>query len=432
MANKNVFCNTPWYEAHIYWNGDLGICCQESRKLYPVSESQYNIKTMSLHEWFNSEPVRHLRKDILSDERTEICKLCYQEQEVGNTSRRHRANQKSVIFTKQAFKESYLQSPGHTHFEHSQSTGGHTNTLPIDLHIDLGNYCNLACKMCWPGASTKIATQHVKWGIQEDKQYLGNDWTKDEKVWNRFLNELLEIPKLKNIHLMGGETLLTKRFEEMVDFMIDHKRFDLNWSFVTNGTIFNRLLMDKLKQFQRVGIEVSIETASLHNEYVRQGTDNKLVMETIDKYLEYNNEYFSVTLRPAISALTIGYYDTLLEFAIEKKLLIKSLIVNTPEYLNIDTLSPQIKQAYLKKYYKLLENLEKLDISVEFNESDTANYQKSILAQVNQTITLLENTTDNGKFKELVNHCRRWDQELGLNALELYPELEEEFKKYGY
>lgn len=432
MANKNVFCNTPWYEAHIYWNGDLGICCQESRKLYAESESQYNIKTMSLREWFNSAPVRKLRKDILSNERFDICKLCYKEQDVGGTSRRHRANQKSVIFTKTAFDQSYLQSPGNEHFEHSRVTDGHSNTLPIDLHIDLGNYCNLACKMCWPGASTKIATQHVKWGIEEDKQYLKNDWTKDTEVWNRFLNDLLEIPKLKNIHLMGGETLLTKRFEEMVDFMIAHKRFDLNWSFVTNGTVFNQSLMDKLKQFQRVGIEVSIETATPHNEYVRQGTDNSLVMETIDKYLGYNNEYFSVTLRPAISALTVGYYDTLLEFAIKKKLLIKSLIVTTPDYLTVDTLPSTVKQQYLEKYRKLLEQFKEIDTDSDFNESDVSNYQQSNLIQINQVIALLESDVDNQKFKELVEHCQRWDRELGLNALELYPELAEEFKKYGY
>ena len=432
MANKNVFCNTPWYEAHIYWNGDLGICCQESRKLYSAEQSQYNIKNMSLKDWFNSEPVRKLRRNILSDEKVDVCSYCYKEQDIGGTSRRHRANQKSVIFTKQPFDQSYPQSPGLKHFEHSRNHNGYSNTLPIDLHIDLGNYCNLACKMCWPGASTKIATQHVKWGIQEDKQYLKNDWTKDEIVWNRFLNDLLEIPKLKNIHLMGGETLLTKKFEEMVDFMIAHKRFDLNWSFVTNGTVFNQSLMDKLKQFQRVGIEVSIETATPHNEYVRQGTDNSVVMETINKYLEYNNEYFSVTLRPAISALTVGYYDTLLEFAIKKKLLITSLIVSTPDYLDINSLPLSVKQQYIGNYRKLLEQFKEIDSSSEFNESNVSNYQQSILIQINQVITLLESDVDNQKFKELVKHCQRWDQELGLNALELYPELAEEFKKYGY
>ena len=117
---------------------------------------------------------------------------------MGGTSRRHRSNQKSVIFTKQAFDESFKQSPSYEHFKLSETQQGLTDTLPIDLHVDLGNYCNLACKMCYPIASTTIAVQHVQWGIESDRQYLGLDWTKDNDAWLRFLNELLTIPKLKN------------------------------------------------------------------------------------------------------------------------------------------------------------------------------------------------------------------------------------------
>jgi len=162
MPNSNVFCNTPWYEAHIYWDGSFGTCCQESSKLYAESETQYNIKTMSLAEWFNSAPAKAFRMDMFSNEGTDKCSRCYNEQSASGTSRRHRSNQKSVIFTKQAFGESYLQSPGYKHFMFSKGMVGLTDIMPIDLHIDLGNYCNLACKMCWSGASSKIATQYVK------------------------------------------------------------------------------------------------------------------------------------------------------------------------------------------------------------------------------------------------------------------------------
>jgi sulfatase maturation enzyme AslB (radical SAM superfamily) len=61
--------------------------------------------------------------------------------------------------------------------------------------------------------------------------------------------------------------------------MIARGRTDLNFSFVTNGTVFNENLLNKLKQFNRVGIEVSIETVTEHNAYQRQGTDTALVLE---------------------------------------------------------------------------------------------------------------------------------------------------------
>jgi sulfatase maturation enzyme AslB (radical SAM superfamily) len=347
MANQKIFCNTPWYEAHIYWDGSLGICCQESRKLHS-DDQKYNVKNMTLTEWFNSDPVKSLRRQILSDTPTDICDRCYHEEDVEGTSRRHRSNQKSVIFTKEAFTESFEQSPGYAHFKLSEDTNGFTDTLPIDLHIDLGNYCNLACKMCWSGASTSIASQMVNWGYEDHRQYLGTDWTKNSEVWNRVLNELLTIPKLKNIHFMGGETLLTKRLEEFVDFMIANNKFDLCLSFVTNGTTFNESLLAKLKLFTRVGIEVSIETVTEHNSYVRQGTDTNKVLANIQRYKDLcDNSTVSLTLRPTISALTIGYYYTLLEYCLEQKLLIKSLLVIGHEYLIAKKLPLHIRKSYV-------------------------------------------------------------------------------------
>lgn len=432
---KDTFCNTPWYEAHIYWDGSLGICCQESRKLYKTTETQYNIKKMSLMEWFNSPPAREFRLSMFSPAGTDVCSRCYSEQFLCGTSRRHRSNQKSVIFTKQAFDSSLKQSPGYPQFVYSKENNGFTNTMPIDLHIDLGNHCNLACKMCWPGASTKIASQYVKWGLVENKQYLGTDWTSDSEVWKRFLNELACIDKLKNIHLMGGETLLSPRFEQLVDFMIEHKRFDVSFSFVTNGTVYRPELINKLKKFARVGIEISIETVTLHNNYVRQGSDVNEVIENILKYKTMcADSTASVTIRPAISLLTIGYYYTLLQFCLDNNLLIKSLVVSDPAYLKCSNLPNTIKEKYAGPYLELLNKLSEVDVSAEYNESEINNVDRSIKMQVIQSLKLLETTTADihNSLVETVDWCKKWDTEYGFNAKELYPELEEVFTKYGY
>jgi sulfatase maturation enzyme AslB (radical SAM superfamily) len=389
---------------------------------------------MSLIEWFNSEPARHFRKSLLLDTPTDVCSRCYYEEKVGHVGRRQRSNQKSVIFTKTAFQNSFKQSPGYNHFKLSEQDG-FADTLPIDLHIDLGNYCNLACKMCWSEASSRIATQYVRWGFEEHRKFLGTDWTKDSATWTKLLNELVTIPKLKNIHFMGGETLLTNRFEEFVDFMILHKKFDLCFSFVTNGTTFNESLINKLKKFARVGIEVSIETVTKHNDYVRQGTDTGEVLKNIQRYKQHcDNSNISVTLRPAISALTVGYYYTLLEYCLENQFLIKSLLVTSPGYLNVGVLPASIRNNYKQQYQKLLIDLTDVNINTEYNESDANNYRRSIRSQVEQTLSLLDSTVDQQEklFADMVAMCKKWDSELGFDALNLYPELAEDFKKYGY
>ena len=439
MTDKNIFCNAPWYELQIYWDGSLGFCCQEDHKLYPDNLSgHYNVSQMTIAEWFDSEPMRAARMGMLGSKPNSICRRCYHEQEHNGTSRRHKSNQKSVIFTKTAFNESYLQSPGYTKFESSRINQGAYDGMPIDLHIDLGNYCNLACKMCRPQASSVIAAQEVKWGNKDALQYVGTDWTRNEVVWSRVLDELASIPNLNNIHFMGGETLITKRFENFVDFMIARGRTDLHFSFITNGTTFNESLLDKLTQFKRVGIEVSIETITEHNTYQRQGTDNEQVLKNLDRYLEYcNGDNITLTARPAISALTIGYYHTLLRYCIERKIIVKSLWVSKPDFLNPNILPRAIKQEYILNYKKLIAdyNLESVNHLVDYNESDPNEIARIIASQADQCINMLTSPRPldhEEQLKTMVAQCRRWDDVYGYDARRLYPEFTTILNDYGY
>jgi organic radical activating enzyme len=435
-ANKKIFCNTPWYEIHIYWDGSYGICCQESHKLYPAVESQYNIANMSIADWVNSAPVTDLRTRMLGNTQLSECSRCYFDEDHSGNSRRLKSNQKSVIFTRTAFESSFQQSPGFDAFEYSRLTQGKTITHPIDIHIDLGNYCNLACKMCNSKASSKIAAQEVKWGIESSREYVGTNWTSNQKVWENFKQQLLEIPRLTNIHLMGGETLLTGRFEDLVDTMIENKRFELCFSFVSNGTVFNPVLIEKLKKFRRVGIEVSIETLDQRNSYIRQGTDTALVLSNIEKYLDIcDSSSVTIALRPAPSLLSVGGYNNLLNFALDRKLVVKSNLCHNPKFLNINMLPTDIKNMYLSNYQALVDSIPLGVEGTDYNASDPTNYSAIVKEQALMCIDVLSATTptDNeDQLRQLVEHCKKWDAVYNLNARELYPELSEIWDKYGY
>jgi pyruvate-formate lyase-activating enzyme len=388
---------------------------------------------MTIAEWFNSEPVQKFRQGIQGTQKLSPCKVCYLEEQHGSYSKRIKENQKSVIFS-QAFDHSYLQSPSRKHFEYSDN--GTTDTMPIDLHINLGNFCNLACKMCQSNASSTIASQEVKWGIAESKKYLGVDWTRNPEVWNSFKQQILSIQKLNNIHFMGGETLLTDRLEDLVDTMIECKKFDLCFSFVTNGTVFKPELVNKLKQFKRVGIEISIETVTDHNAYQRQGTNTVEVLKNIQRYQELcNNSSVTVTLRSAPSLLSIGYYHTLLEYALEHKLLVRSNLCYDPKFLYAVNLPVEVKQLYAVKYVELISRLDSIDTASDFNANDPHNFQIAIKRQAEMCLQLL--STDQpadaeAQLKLMVEHCRKWDQVYRYDARSLYPELATVWDQYGY
>jgi organic radical activating enzyme len=385
---------------------------------------------MSIQDWFNSEPVINFRQQILDHKQNSVCQRCYKEEKLNGISRRVKNNLKSVIFM-QAFDDSFEQSPARKHF----SPDGLATTLPIDMHIDLGNHCNLACKMCNAESSSKIASQEVKWGIKSSSKFIGQDWTANQLVWDSFKNQLLNISNLSNIHFMGGETLLSDRIEDLVDFLIEHQRFDVGFSFVTNGTFYKPELIKKMSQFKRVGIEISIETCTDHNNYVRQETDTQKVMHNIDRYCQLQNDLVGVTIRPAISALSIGTFWTLLEFVLDRRLVIKPSWCVSPEFLDPKILPSAIRQLYLPNYQKLLDRLSDMNIDQPFNASDPHNCDLIVKQWTQACVAALE-TPDSVDAEilqsQMVAHCQKWDQVYRMNAKQLYPEFSEMLTKYGY
>jgi len=439
MASEKTFCNSPWFELHIFWDGSFAYCCQQSNHIYDKSKANYyNIKNMSIVDWFNSKPMKQERLIFNTEVKNNKCESCWYQEKNSGTSRRHKSNAKSVIFQKENFTDSYAQSPHFDHFKYSFNNQGLSKTLPVDLHVDLGNHCNLACKMCSSRASSKIAAQELKWGILDDRSKLGTNWTNDEETWKRFLNEVLSLPHLMNVHFMGGETLLSPRFREFVERLDQENRHEVCFSFVTNGTVFDEELIKKLQKFKRVGIEISIETLDSHNEYIRQGTDNIKLLKNIEQFVKYtNNNNITLSIRPAIGLLSIGYYDTLIEYSIENKLIIKSLPILHPEYLQCSVLPKKIRKQYKSKYINLINkyNLNDTITNLDFNESNWHNYKQVALTEINKALYEI-NADDHPRQKELqkelVFNCRQWDSVYNFNMREYYPEFSEILDEYGY
>ena len=75
---------------------------------------------------------------------------------------------------------------------------------------------------------------------------------------------------------------------------------------------------------------------------------------------------------------------------LDQKLIIKSLLVTNPPYLNINILPKDIKENYSKHYLKLLDRLESIDINIDYNESDPNNYAQSIKTQIYQILSILD------------------------------------------
>lgn len=432
MANQKIFCNVPWTNIHIYWDGSFGACCSEANK--PYTSGDYNLKNMTVDQWYNSAPMKQLRQDIQGEAALSMCAVCTKEESYGYESRRIKENFKSVIFTKNAFSKSMEQSPWRDRFESAMVNADQKN--PIDWHVDLGNECNLSCKMCKPEASSIISSKYRKWNIQfEDRK----NWVNDPVSWDNFITSIANTP-INRLHIMGGEPMLSKKFKELVDYLLETNRTDMSISFVSNGTIQDQSLIDKLKKFRSLDIEISIESFAETNHYIRQGIGDSTTatVEHLKLLISQQTDTFHVVLRSVPQLLNINSYDQYIKWAWDSKVSVQGIPLIRPAYLAINVLPLSIRQQLILNFVKTIEYIQQTPNAVKnvlATGRDISRLDVQLINECQSMIALLnqpEPHNVNELRAQLADWLMRWDKEFNLNAFEFYPEYTEFLNEIQY
>ena len=440
MPNKNIFCNVPWFHLQIESNGDFSYCCSSNYHGYAKEKDHpYNIKRMSIAEWYNSQPMTSIRKQILRNSPLTGCNTCYKDEKFGNESYRLANNWRSIIFTKFAFEPSYEQSPHNAIFESSIGDGIYSG-MPVDLHVDLGTECNLACKFCSPTVSSKVASNYKVWGLMDKSIPSIIDWSRDQEVWVRFCNELLKIKNLRSVHFMGGEPTMNPRLEQFLDFFIKEEKTNFAVSFVTNGTRYIPTLIEKMKKFSRADIDISIESVLENNYYIRQGLKKDQYLNNIKSFLSHRSENFQICLKPVISLLQAPTFPELITYFLENDIVTESNTCSNPAYLSINVLPFDLRQQYLPKFEKTLARLDEVISNYNRNTEIVMSRVTNLNAiNLRSELTLVYNMLkmpdpDNADAlrKELVYWLSKWDTIYNQDARDYYPEWTDFLNQYDY
>jgi sulfatase maturation enzyme AslB (radical SAM superfamily) len=429
MSNQKIFCNVPWTNLHVYWDGSYGVCCSERQAPHTEPE-KYNLKTTSIVDWYNSVPMTQVREQIKGDAALPMCASCYKEEANGYESRRIKENFKTVIFTEQAFQRSYKQSTYIKDFETSDNT---TTRLPIDWHVDFGNECNFACKMCNPRASSKISAQYVKWGLQDSSS--NSNWTLNDASWENFKQSVLLVKDLNRIHFMGGEPLLNKKFRPLLEFLLENKP-NLSVSFVNNGSLITDDLIEILKKFKSCDVEVSLESISKNNEYIRQGADTALILANIQKLKQAESDTFKVVLRSVPQLLNVNNYDEYIKYAWDNQISIQGIPLTNPRYLQISVLPISIRDSLKPKYQELRDSFsDRQEFTTIITGRNVSGLAQQLRRECDAIIAMLsapEPTNIVELQQELSQWLIRWDREYKLDAKLYYPEYCEFLESIGY
>lgn len=241
------FCYAPWTNIHINPQGSYKVCCAGQRDIG-------NLKLTSISDILKSKKLIEIKTAIINNQVHENCRTCITHEQKSSSSERGwyndiAQNQTLVI---DSIEDQYIQN----------------------LDIRWSNTCNLSCVYCGPEASSQ-------WSIHKDLPQERIDYSNTLPGIVEFVDK--NRSTLKNLGMLGGEPLLQKENNDLLDVV--HNEVNIN--LVTNLSVplENNKIFNKLLSKNRVIWDISFETIKEKFEYVRHGSTWDLITKNI-RYLQ--------------------------------------------------------------------------------------------------------------------------------------------------
>ena len=79
---SKVFCNKPFDHNYIHTNGKFRLCCTTVQDIY--TDNNYNLFDAGKHsvnDYWNSNRMKEIRKNMIAGKQTRDCRRCYEEEE---------------------------------------------------------------------------------------------------------------------------------------------------------------------------------------------------------------------------------------------------------------------------------------------------------------------------------------------------------------
>ena len=436
MANSKIFCGVPWYELNINNDGSFDLCgCQNDKILGTELGQVWNIKKIPIPEYWNGERMREARVRKLGDIPDSMCRMCQTKDSIGYESTRRKENIKSVIFS-DAFERSFAQSPNYHRFKYSEDNQGFTQTTPHSLHINLGDACNFACRMCNPWASSKLQHEFKRLNWVDKNETFGH-WTDDTNGWKNFVDFLdASASSIKVIHVIGGEVALMPKFDWLIDFFVDNNyASDVNFSFTINGSLDYTQYFERLSKFKRTEIGISIESVGLMGDYIRQGGDIDQILKNIEQLNCQRPNNMALVIRTVPSLLSLPDYSCLIDWAWRQGIPVDNSLLVNPQWQLGSLLPDNIKQQIITNVQQILDQVPGESSAQLINQKDPNKINASIRNECESIIKYAQHPAP-ANADELLSACAKkldqWDKLKRINIKNYSTELYTLLNKYGY
>jgi len=401
-------------------DGAIKVCCRSQ----PIGW----IQEESLEEAWNNKSMQEVRRQVLNNERPDVCKPCFDLEDQGVESLRQRHIAGVIPEARANLYPDALDALEDDY------------TMPFEfptMEIKINNLCNLKCRMCNPLDSTswKDWDQVTKFYKKENNyliptvdalvdkpgQYIGpfddtdNWWTSFEKL----------LPYFRRVEFAGGEPLMDPNHYKILD-MLAPWGHNIELKYATNGTKTGigkgRTIHEYWPKFRSVAVNVSIDGIHDVYEYIRgngkfkEVEDNIKIMKTIPTVSRIVGAF-------TVQANNILQIDKVIDYFLnEMGIVFYSHRVNYPRALSAQVLPNELKERTIVR----LEEMKTEVLTYPFVQSSEL-LQKVTLQQIQDNINFLKSTDLSEYWQDCVDFNHNLDASRNQGPFE---EVNPEFKPY--
>jgi len=439
---SKTFCILPWRHIQTKPDGQMKPCCRFDIKNpeYKTEDGykfdRFNVDKLSFTDAVNSPEWQDIRDTILAGERVPGCRKCYQEEDFQFAA--NAKNEKRKIRSLR-HKENWDWN------EDVQDKIYEDDSTKLRyLELAFGNHCNLKCRTCNGSLSTT-------W---YDDDNLLSSYYKDRKLHDTAVNvdnnwNVEDFRYAEKIKFTGGEPMLHPNFIKTIDMIISTGRQHLitldiftNASWVPKDKIF-----DRLKQFKKVHINLSIDGLGPVNEYIRYPSEWSVVDESVREWLRIEAETtednekgkifkYIVKWVPCISVYNVWHFHKMMDWWLDLQTTYKQKnwwhshsirhsqiinIIHDPEYLK-----PSLYPKRLLLTSKLIEHRDSL---INDMKSKVDVFEKQWVSELhmndlyNKVLGSLNEKHDSEQLKIFVEYTADLDKIRGQDVRENLPHL---------
>lgn len=401
-------------------DGAVKICCRSQ----PIGW----IQDHSLEEIWNGDTMKQVRRQVLSGERPEVCKPCFDLEDQGVESLRQRHINGVIPEARINLYPDALEALNEDY------------TMPFEfptIEIKINNLCNLRCRMCNPLDSTSwkdwdavvpfykkennYLVPTVEKLVDTPGKYIG-PFDNSDNWWSSF-EKLL--PHFRRVEFAGGEPLMDPHHYKILDMLKPYGK-NIEIKYATNGTTLGinggRTIHDYWPYFRSVAVNVSIDGIHDVYDYIRSNSSFATVEENVKIFQSFPNVSRVVGAFTAQAGNILQAAECIDYFINTMNIVFYSHRVSYPKCLSAQVLPQELKQLAIDRL-----------IDVDFRLSKFENIKKNPLLekvtrqQIQDNINYLKANDQHHLWKDFLEFNQRLDLSRKQGPIQ---SIVEEFSSY--